>query len=55
MPDRRVNAIYFSMLRRGAFEQPKEPEFTEVVKKEAYHQMNFFDIWGREDIIERIG
>ena len=52
MPVRRVQAIYWNMKRCGYFDQPKEPALTDKVDGNEYRQLNFFDIWKREDIID---
>ena len=54
MPVRRIQAIYWSMKRRGSFDQPKEPVWTDKVDGTEYRQLNFFDIWDRDEIIESI-
>ena len=52
MPVRQIYAIYNNMVKRGSFDQPKEPVWTDKVEGTEYRQLNFFDIWDRDEIIE---
>lgn len=52
MPVRQIHAIYNNMVKYGSFDRPKEPAWTDKVDGTEYRQLNFFDIWDRDEIIE---